>query len=168
MAARDPQRLCLSIAPSGQEREQHLLYQHRHHAHQLVLHYRGTLLIGNGPPVGPYSTTIPRALWWPWGKSRFLSWRYPCKVQQCATLSKSERIFLMLALFNFQVPLSRFENVTYEYRGTSLREIRTPLGPHRRSMPLVLRRSQGGGRFRMGKVPLYAISGQESCTVACA
>ena len=27
--------------------------------------YRGTSLIRNSPFVGPYSRTMPRALWWP-------------------------------------------------------------------------------------------------------
>ena len=27
--------------------------------------YRGTSLIRNSAPVGPYGRTIPRALWWP-------------------------------------------------------------------------------------------------------
>ena len=29
--------------------------------------YRGTLLIRNRPPLGPYGRTMPRALWWPEG-----------------------------------------------------------------------------------------------------
>ena len=42
------------------------------------------------------------------------------------------------------------------YRGTSPTRKRTPLGPYRRSMPRVLGGSQGGGRFPVGEVPLYA------------
>ena len=31
------------------------------------LRYRGTSLIRNSTPLGHYSRTIRRALWWPWG-----------------------------------------------------------------------------------------------------
>ena len=31
------------------------------------MHYRGTPLISKSLPVGHYSRTMPRALWWPWG-----------------------------------------------------------------------------------------------------
>ena len=34
--------------------------------------YRGTSLIRNSAPVGPYSRTIPRALWWSQGVEPFL------------------------------------------------------------------------------------------------
>ena len=30
-----------------------------------VVDYRGTSLLRNSAPLGPYSRTIPRALWWP-------------------------------------------------------------------------------------------------------
>jgi len=29
--------------------------------------YKGTSLIRNSAPLGPYSGTMPRALWWSWG-----------------------------------------------------------------------------------------------------
>ena len=32
---------------------------------------RGTSLIRNSSPLGPYSRTIPRALWWAWGGGAF-------------------------------------------------------------------------------------------------
>ena len=35
-------------------------------------HYRGTSLIRNTPPVGPYSSLMPRALRWSWGGRQFL------------------------------------------------------------------------------------------------
>ena len=47
------------------------------------------------------------------------------------------------------------------YRGTSLIRKRTPLGPYRRPTPRVLGGSQGGGRFLMGEVPLYAVQGSD-------
>jgi len=34
-----------------------------HHAVGAYM-YRGTSLIRNCPPIGPYSRTMPRALWW--------------------------------------------------------------------------------------------------------
>ena len=34
--------------------------------------YRGTPLIRNSAPLGPYSRTLHRALWWPWGRGLFL------------------------------------------------------------------------------------------------
>jgi len=34
--------------------------------------YRGTSLIRNAPPIGPYSMPMPRALWWFWGGVLFL------------------------------------------------------------------------------------------------
>ena len=43
-------------------------------------------------------------------------------------------------------------------RGTWLIRKRTPLGPYRSPMTRVLGGSQGGGRFLMGEVPLYACS----------
>ena len=33
--------------------------------------YRGTSLIRNRAPLGPYSSRMPRALWWSWGGGRF-------------------------------------------------------------------------------------------------
>ena len=35
--------------------------------------YRGTSLIRNHLRLGPYSRTMPRALWGPWGRLRFLA-----------------------------------------------------------------------------------------------
>ena len=43
------------------------------------------------------------------------------------------------------------------YKGTSLTRKRNPLGPYHRPLPRVLGGSQGGGRFLMGEVPLYAL-----------
>ena len=43
------------------------------------------------------------------------------------------------------------------YRGTSL-ENRHPVGPYSRTMPKLLWRSWGGGRFLMSEVPLYSSS----------
>ena len=34
--------------------------------------YGGTSLIRNRRPLGPYSRTMPRALWWPYGGGCFL------------------------------------------------------------------------------------------------
>ena len=34
--------------------------------------YRGTSLIENITPLGPYSRAMPRALWWSWGGGLFL------------------------------------------------------------------------------------------------
>ena len=34
--------------------------------------YRGTSLIRNCAPLGPYSRNMPRALWWSWGGGLFL------------------------------------------------------------------------------------------------
>ena len=34
--------------------------------------YRGTSLIRNRPPLGPYSRTMPRALWWSYGGREIL------------------------------------------------------------------------------------------------
>ena len=36
------------------------------------LRYRGTSLVRNSAPRGPYSRTVPRALRWPWGGGAFL------------------------------------------------------------------------------------------------
>ena len=35
-----------------------------HYAGGLNIMYRGTSLTRNSPPLGPYSRTKPRALWW--------------------------------------------------------------------------------------------------------
>ena len=42
-----------------------------------------------------------------------------------------------------------------QYRGASLIKERLPAGPYREPMPRVLGGSQRGGRFLVGKVPLY-------------
>ena len=39
--------------------------------------YRGTSLIRNGLPLGPYSRTRPRALWWSQGGGQFLMSEVP-------------------------------------------------------------------------------------------
>ena len=47
--------------------------QTKHMCAQLYLNfeYRGTSLIRNNPLVGPYSRTMPRALWKSWGGGAF-------------------------------------------------------------------------------------------------
>ena len=42
-----------------------------------LLPYRGTSLIRNSAPLGPYSRTMPRALWWSYGGGRFLMSEVP-------------------------------------------------------------------------------------------
>jgi len=42
-----------------------------------VLPYRGTSLIRNRAPLGPYSRTMPMALWKPWGGGLFLMSEVP-------------------------------------------------------------------------------------------
>ena len=39
--------------------------------------YRGTSLIRNCAPLGPYSRIMPRALWWPSGGGRFIMSEVP-------------------------------------------------------------------------------------------
>jgi len=39
--------------------------------------YRGTSLIRNSAPLGPYSRNMPRALWWSWGGGLFLMSEVP-------------------------------------------------------------------------------------------
>ena len=39
--------------------------------------YRGTSLISNCNLLGPYSRTVPRVLWWPWGGVLFLMSEVP-------------------------------------------------------------------------------------------
>ena len=39
--------------------------------------YRGTSLIRNGAPLGPYSRNVPRALWWSQGGALFLMCEVP-------------------------------------------------------------------------------------------
>ena len=39
--------------------------------------YRGTSLIRNRRPLGPYSRTMPRALWGSWGGGRFRMSKVP-------------------------------------------------------------------------------------------
>ena len=34
--------------------------------------YRGTSLMRKRPPLGPYTRTMPRDIWWLWGGVRFL------------------------------------------------------------------------------------------------
>ena len=34
--------------------------------------YRGTSLIRNNPPVGPYRSPMLKAIWWSWGVGGFL------------------------------------------------------------------------------------------------
>ena len=49
--------------------------------------YRGTSLISNSPPLGPYSRTMPRALWWSWGGGVFLMNEVPLHGTQRLTES---------------------------------------------------------------------------------
>ena len=52
----------------------------------------------------------------------------------------------------------------YEYRGTSPKRKRIPLGPYLRPMPGFLGGSQGSGGFLMGEVPLYlGTKGTQGC-----
>ena len=39
--------------------------------------YRGTSLIRNNPLLGPYSRSMSRAIWWPWGGGVFLMSEVP-------------------------------------------------------------------------------------------
>ena len=39
--------------------------------------YRGTSLVTNTPPAGPYGNSMPRVLWWSWGGWRFLKSEAP-------------------------------------------------------------------------------------------
>ena len=39
--------------------------------------YRGTSLIKNSAPLGPYSSPMPRPLWRSWGGGRFLMSEVP-------------------------------------------------------------------------------------------
>ena len=39
--------------------------------------YRGTSLITKRHPLGPYTRTMPRDIWWPWGGVRFLMSEVP-------------------------------------------------------------------------------------------
>ena len=39
--------------------------------------YRGTSLIRNSTQPGPYSRTMPRALWWPWWRGEVLMSEVP-------------------------------------------------------------------------------------------
>jgi len=39
--------------------------------------YRGTSLIRNRPPLGPYSRTMSKGLWWPYGGVIFLESEVP-------------------------------------------------------------------------------------------
>ena len=39
---------------------------------KVIPDYRGTSLIRNCRPLGPYSRTVPRALRWSWGRGGFL------------------------------------------------------------------------------------------------
>ena len=63
----------------------------------------------------------------------------------------------------FQAFPSGFEVSGFWFRvyiGTSLARIRALLGPCRRPVPRVLGGALGGGRFLMGEVPLYAMTGR--------
>ena len=44
-----------------------------------VLDYRGTSLIRNSLPIGPYSRSVPRALRWSLAGGSFVWARYPCR-----------------------------------------------------------------------------------------
>ena len=55
--------------------------------------------------------------------------------------------------------IRRVLKVAMPIQGSSLLRKRPPLGPYRRPMPRVLGGFQGGGRFLMSEVPLYAHMG---------
>ena len=46
-------------------------------AHTVLRAYRGTSLISNQPPIGPYGRSMPRALWRPWGGGLFVMSEVP-------------------------------------------------------------------------------------------
>ena len=94
------------------------------------------------PPLGPRGRPVHRVLGGSLGVGRFLMGEVP-----------------LYAGFRGQAPRRRRSERLY--RGTSLTRKRTLLGPYRRPTPQVLGGSQGGGRFPMGQVLLYAgLSGQ--------
>jgi len=45
------------------------------------LAYRGTSLIRNSPPLGPYGRPMPRALWWAFRMSKVPMWGQPPRLQ---------------------------------------------------------------------------------------
>ena len=55
---------------------QHRVQHRRRHLQGYLAHekeqYRGTSMIRSSAPLGPYSRTTPRALWWPWVGGLFL------------------------------------------------------------------------------------------------
>ena len=111
-------------------------------------HHRGTSLIRKHIPLGPYSTTIPRALW---GVAVFHDSGAPV-IDDALYPSGGGR--------GSRVPLWKHlgqpsaVRPEASYRGTSLARKQPPLGPYPRPMPSVLGGSSGGGRFLMGEVPL--------------
>ena len=49
--------------------------------------YRGTTFTRKGPPPGPYSSPVHRALWWSEGGVRFLMGEVPLYVQPNSSIS---------------------------------------------------------------------------------
>ena len=59
--------------------------RHQRHSYTPRGLYRGTSLIRNIPPLGPYSRTMSRALWWSWGRGA-VSYERGTPVRQRASL----------------------------------------------------------------------------------
>ena len=79
-------------------------------------------------------------------KARFWPWLRP----------DSGLGFPVNVLKSFDVfPVRSAAGALFQYRDTSLIRKRHPVEPYGRTMPRVLGKSQGGGRFLTGEVPLY-------------
>ena len=109
---------------------------------------RGTSLIRNHLPLGPYGRRMPRVLegsrsLGPSGFERAQHRRTP-RPSVDGTRSKALCPFgsqQRLVSTNISLPSTH-----HQYRGTSLTRKRTPLGPYRRPMHRVLGESWGGPR----------------------
>ena len=64
---------------------------------------RGTSLIRNSAPLGPYGRNMPKALWWSWGDWMFLMSEAPLYTQGLATpLPSEEGTVFVLKDFNLK------------------------------------------------------------------
>ena len=76
--------------------------------------YRGTFLTRNSAPLRPYSRTMPRALWWPWGLVLFLMSEVPLYLYSGGVLGREpdrphQRFINLVERFRFSVKGLRFQ-----------------------------------------------------------
>ena len=122
--------------------------------------YRGTSLIRNSPPLGPYSMPVPRALWWSQGGMLFLMSEVPLWGAHTESVSQEARVWMCCPALKVSIDASDAWRVCTEsvrpegalYREGDVKQIcmeRSRGSTHVRPARLY-RKRQNGRRFVPG------------------